>query len=207
MNVDNSLSPHGGVLVERVQPRPDRDALARLPTIAVREQIAHECVNLAYGFFSPLTGFMGSADVAAVSETMRLTSSYVWPIPIVLDVAEAELRQAGVAVGNTVLLTHQGNPLATLDVSEIFAADLTDLARQVYATTDPGPSWRAAHPELRRPFRRRRRHAWSASRSSTRPSTATGARRRSCVQSWRKSAGSAPSPTRPATCPTPATST
>ena len=143
-NVDNSLSPHGGVLVERVQPRPDHDAFAKLPRIEVREQIAHECVNLAYGFFSPLTGFMGRDDVAAVAETLRLTSGYVWPIPIVLDVAAAELRAVGAGVGDTVLLTHQGNPLATLDVSEIFAADLTELARQVYATTDP------AHPGVQR---------------------------------------------------------
>ena len=143
-HVDNSLSPHGGILVERVQPRPNRDALAALPGIEVREQIAHECVNLAYGFFSPLTGFMGSADVASVSETMRLTSGYVWPIPIVLDIPEAELRQTGVGVGDTVLLTHQGNALATLNVSEIFAADLTAMAQRIYTTTDP------AHPGVRR---------------------------------------------------------
>ena len=149
VSVDNSLSPHGGTLVERVEPRPDYAALARLPAIEVREQIAHECVNLAYGFFSPLTGFMGSADVAVVSETMRLSSGYVWPIPIVLDVAEAELRGAGpigqgIRAGDTVLLTHRGNPLATLDVSEIFAADRSELARRVYATTDP------AHPGVQR---------------------------------------------------------
>lgn len=144
MPVDNSLSPHGGVLVERVRPRPDRGELARLPAIAVREQIAHECVNIAYGFFSPLTGFMGSDDVASVAETMRLTDGYIWPIPIVLDIAAAELQQAGVGVGDTVLLTHQDNPLATLDVSEIFTADRTDLARQVYDTDDP------AHPGVQR---------------------------------------------------------
>ena len=143
-NVDNSLSPHGGILVERVQPRPDANELARLPTVEVREQIAHECVNIAYGFFSPLTGFMGSDDVASVAQTMRLTDGYVWPIPIVLDVASAELQRAGISVGDTVLLTHQGNPLATLDVSEIFAADLTELARHVYATADP------AHPGVQR---------------------------------------------------------
>ena len=143
-NVDNTLSPHGGVLVERVRPRLEGNELARLPTIEVREQIAHECINVTYGFFSPLTGFMGSADVASVAETMQLSGGYIWPIPIVLDIAEAELRNAGVGVGDTVLLTHQGNPLATLDVSEIFTADLTELARKVYATTDP------AHPGVQR---------------------------------------------------------
>ena len=39
-------------------------AWSRLP---VREQIARECVNIAYGFFSPLEGFMGRADVDSVA--------------------------------------------------------------------------------------------------------------------------------------------
>ena len=146
MNVDNSLSPHGGALIERVRPLTahDRERIAALPRIELREQIARECVNIAYGFFSPLTGFMGRADVTAVAETMRLANGLVWPIPIVLDVPDAELHQAGVSVGATVLLTHQGNPLATLDVAEIFSLDLTALAGQIYATTDP------AHPGVQR---------------------------------------------------------
>ena len=144
MTVDNSLSPHGGVLVERVRPMASSADVAGLPVVEVREQIAHECVNLAYGFFSPLTGFMGSGDVASVADSMRLTNGYVWPIPIVLDVPHSELERAGIVQGNAILLTHQGNPLATLEVSEIFAVDLTDLAGKVYGTTD------AAHPGVQR---------------------------------------------------------
>ncbi len=143
-NVDNSLSPHGGALVQRVKPLDGAASVAGLPAIEVREQIVHESVNIAHGFFSPLTGFMGSADVASVSETMRLTSGYVWPIPIVLDVSRAELERGGVSVGDTALLTHGGNPLATLDVSEIFAVDLSEMAQQVYTTTDP------EHPGVQR---------------------------------------------------------
>ena len=142
--VDNSLSPHGGRLIQRVIPLRSAEDVSGLPTIAVREQIAHECVNLAYGFFSPLTGFMGSADVESVAAAMRLANGYVWPIPIVLDVADHELRQAGVSVGDVVLLTHQGNPLATMDIDEIYSVDLEELAGQVYATTDP------AHPGVQR---------------------------------------------------------
>ena len=143
-SVDNSLSPHGGALIERVSPLSFASDVAGLPAIEVREQIAHECVNLAYGFFSPLTGFMGNADVDSVADNMRLVSGYVWPIPIVLDVPHTELLQAGVSAGDVVLLTHQGNPLATLEVSEIFEADLTELAGKVYGTTDP------AHPGVQR---------------------------------------------------------
>ena len=53
--VDNSLSPHGGVLVDRVaSPEEAARMIKGLPRLAVREQIARECVNIAYGFFSPL---------------------------------------------------------------------------------------------------------------------------------------------------------
>ena len=144
MNVDNSLSPHGGALVQSVRPTRRAAELANLPTLPVRQQIAHECVNIAYGFFSPLAGFMGSGDVESVAAAMRLSSGYVWPIPIVLDVPDAALRQAGIGVGSTALLTYQSRPLATLEVSEIFSADLTALAQQVYGTADP------AHPGVQR---------------------------------------------------------
>ena len=144
MNVDQSLSPHGGAPVERVRPLRDVSDIAGLPSIAATEPVAHECVNIAYGFFAPLTGFMGSADVASVADAMRLTSGYVWPIPIVLDVASAELQRVGISVGDTVLLTHQGNPLATLEVAEIYSVDRADLAQKVYGTSDP------AHPGVQR---------------------------------------------------------
>ena len=87
---------------------------------------------------------MGSVDVESVATAMRLGNGLVWPIPIVLDVPHDALRRLGVQVGNTVLLTHQGNPLATLDVSEIFSSDLTSLAQRVYSTADP------AHPGVQR---------------------------------------------------------
>ena len=146
MTTNNSLSPHGGALVERVRPLTVSTAatIAGLPAIPIRDQIATECVNIAYGFFSPLTGFMGRADVESVATAMRLGNGLVWPIPIVLDVPHDALRRLGVQVGNTVLLTHQGNPLATLDVSEIFSSDLTSLAQRVYSTADP------AHPGVQR---------------------------------------------------------
>jgi sulfate adenylyltransferase len=146
MPVDNSRSPHGGVLVERVQPLTSETAasVAHLPAIEVRDQIARECVNIAYGFFSPLSGFMGSADVESVASDMRLTNGLVWPIPIVMDVEASELARLGVRPGDTALLTYQGNPLATLGVSEIFEADLAALAERVYGASDP------AHPGVQR---------------------------------------------------------
>ena len=122
--VDNALSPHGGVLVERIATgREASEAIAGLARLPVREQIARECINIASGFFSPLEGFMGRADVDSVARDMKLTSGYVWSIPIVFDISEGELSRAGVKMGDSVLLTHQGQPLASLKVEEIYSYD------------------------------------------------------------------------------------
>jgi sulfate adenylyltransferase len=147
--VDNGLSPHGGCLIERVASRQDIQAkwprgLAALPSMSVRDQIARECVNIAYGFFSPLEGFMGQADVDAVAHHMTLASGYIWSIPIVFDVSQATLDRLGVKPGDALLLTCQQQPLAVLEVADIYTYDKELLARQIYGTTDP------AHPGVAR---------------------------------------------------------
>ncbi len=145
--VDNALSPHGGVLVERIATAGEAaEAIAGLVRLPVREQIARECVNIAYGFFSPLKGFMGRADLDSVARQMRLANGYVWSIPIVFDISEDELGLTGVKTGDSVLLTHQGQPLATLKVEEVYSYDKEFLAQQVYGTTDQ------AHPGVLRTY-------------------------------------------------------
>jgi sulfate adenylyltransferase len=138
MAADNSLSPHGGELKVSVAPSSEAAHLVTgLPRLAVNEQIAREAINLAYGVFSPLDGFMGSADLDSVVRSMRLSSGLVWSIPIILDVSQAEWAAAGVSPGGRVLLSHQGQPLAILDVAEVYGYDKGVMAQNVYGTTDP----------------------------------------------------------------------
>ena len=145
-SVDNSLSPHGGVLVERVQPLRDggQENVLNYVKIPVRDQLARECVNIAYGFFSPLQGFMGRADLDSVARNMTLAGGYVWSIPILFDRSSAELERLEITPGDTVLLTYQDQPLATLQVEEIYDYDREYLCQQVYGTTDQ------AHPGVQR---------------------------------------------------------
>ena len=131
--------------MERVSPPGEASDLIRgLPRLAVRDQIAHECVDIAYGFFSPLEGFMGSGDLSSVAGNMTLASGYVWSIPIVCDVSTEELDSLGVGPGDSLLLTSQDQPLAVLEVQEIYSYDKERLAQQVYGTTD------MAHPGVQR---------------------------------------------------------
>jgi sulfate adenylyltransferase len=138
MAADNILSPHGGELKVSVA-SPDRAThlVTGLPKVAVSEQIAHEAINLSYGVFSPLEGFMGRADLDSVVKTMRLPDGLVWSIPIVLDLSPSNWAATGAAPGDRVLLTHQGQPLAALDVSEVFTYDKSVMAQNVYGTVDP----------------------------------------------------------------------
>ncbi len=145
--VDNTLSPHGGEIVERVAPgHIARDRIRGLKSVALRGQTARECVSIAYGFFSPLEGFMARADVDAVNNDMRLASGYVWSIPIVFDISLEEVKQLGLQEGDTLLLTYQDRPLATLEIEEIYAYDMEHMARSVYGTKDEG------HPGVRRTY-------------------------------------------------------
>ncbi len=145
MAVDNTLSPHGGELKVSVAGHGDAGHSPNgLPRLPVRDQIAREVVNLSYGFFSPLNGFMDRRDVDSVVRRMTLADGTVWSIPIVLDVSAGVLAAHGLQTGGRVLLTYQDQPLAVLEISDIFDYDRDFLAQQVYGTTD------AAHPGVER---------------------------------------------------------
>ena len=145
--VDNTLSPHGGTLIERIaSPQEASEKIRGLPRVEVRDQIAREIVNIAYGFFSPLTGFMGRTDVDSVARHMTLASGYVWSVPIVFDISQAELDLLGATTGDSLLLAYQDQPLAVLEIEENFSYDKEFLAQQVFGTTD------TAHPGVMRTY-------------------------------------------------------
>jgi sulfate adenylyltransferase len=135
--------PSPPVPVERLLPLDE--AVARLATVQGAGQIALDSRQqadvhcLAVGAFSPLTGFLGSADHESVCATMRLRSGAVWSMPVVLavDAATAAQRRRGETI---VLLGEDGEPLALLDVEEVYRVDLTAEVERCYGTADP------AHP-------------------------------------------------------------
>ena len=146
--VNNALSPHGGKLVDRVlDPARGREkakkAKIKLPIDGSR---ATEIMSIAYGFFSPVEGFMGHKEVDSVCKDMRLASGYIWSIPIIFDISESEIKAKGLKEGDTLLLTYQNQPFATMDLEEIFSYDKTLMAQKVYGTTEE------KHPGVKRTF-------------------------------------------------------
>jgi len=141
--VEHLVAPHGGVLTELLVDQQRGDDLRA----ASRDWVSWDLTPrqlcdlelLATGGLSPLRGFLGSADHAAVCADLRLADGTLWPIPVTLDVTEEVAGRLG--VGATVgLRDPEGVLLAALHVEELYRPDRSAEAEAVFGTLDP------AHP-------------------------------------------------------------
>jgi sulfate adenylyltransferase len=136
------ISPHGGVLVDRVANPDRREALiaeaAGFPVVRINARAASDLELIATGGYSPIEGFFNQADYVAVRDTMRLASGAAWSLPITLAVSNEEAES--LKPGDSVALVHDGLLLAVLSLEEKYRYDKEKEAQAVYRTTD------AAHP-------------------------------------------------------------
>jgi sulfate adenylyltransferase len=138
-----TIAAHGGRLIDRTAPAAEaaawRARAPELPAVMLDARQLSDVEMIAIGGFSPLTGFQGSRDYAAVLDGMHLTSGPVWPIPVVLGV-EPEVA-SDLVIGRPVALHGPDARLvAVLHLEEKFDAEPEREARQVYRTTEE------AHP-------------------------------------------------------------
>jgi sulfate adenylyltransferase len=133
------VEPYGGTLVDRVAKAGAALKLAAdaatAPKIALSERSLCDVICIATGAYSPLEGFMGSADYGSVIDNMRLANGMVWPIPIVLPIEESlanRLKPGDIAS----LVDASFNMVATIEVSEIYHADHARETLKVYGTVD-----------------------------------------------------------------------
>jgi sulfate adenylyltransferase len=107
--------------------------------------------------FAPLRGFMGTADVAAVTERGMLADGTPWPVLVTLEVPAD-----GVPADrdHLVLQDQEGSPLAVLAITERFAAPRSGAAGDLAPAAGPvrlaGPVTALREPE-HGPFRQLRR--------------------------------------------------
>jgi sulfate adenylyltransferase len=124
------IAPHGGTLVDRTGGRPD--GIDLLERIALTSRELSDLELLACGALSPLEGFMGRDDYESVLESMRLVNGLPWALPVCLAVVEPP-RADRVA-----LVAPSGDPVAVLDVEDVYEYDKEREAEQAFRTTDPG---------------------------------------------------------------------
>jgi sulfate adenylyltransferase len=140
---DHLVPPYGGALVGGVvddeRASELRKASTHWPSCDLTPRHQCDLELLLSGAFSPLRGFLGSADVASVCADMRLSDGTLWPIPVTLDVPDELATQVGPGA-SVALRDPEGVMLAALHVEEVYRPDRRAEAQGVFGTTDP------AHP-------------------------------------------------------------
>ena len=136
----HQVEPYGGKLVDLVVDPWSGAKLKELskafPRITLTIRQLSDLELLLNGSFSPLTGFMARKDCDPVVDRMRLADGTLWPIPITLDVSEAEAGR--LEPGQTVALCDaEGFMPAVLHVEDVWPYDKNAEAEKVFGTTDP----------------------------------------------------------------------
>jgi sulfate adenylyltransferase len=133
-----SIDPHGGTLVDRLLTGDALEAAKAkaqsLPKLTIDTYAAFDVDCIAKGIFSPLTGFMGEAQVKSVMDNMEVSPGVPWAIPILLAASNAEAD--GFEIGSEIALEDdEGDIAAILTLSEKFDVDRTALVEKVYRTS------------------------------------------------------------------------
>src|SRR5260370_30281345 len=122
---DHLVRPYGGVLVDVVVDDERafelRKASPDWPSYDLSPRQLCDLELLLSGAFSPLRGFLGSADLASVCADMPLSDGTLWPVPITLHVPDAPAAHVGPAA-SAALPDPEGAILAALHVEAVYQA-------------------------------------------------------------------------------------
>ncbi len=150
MTQTDPIAPHGGALVDLLVRGAEAEKLEqeaeKLPKILVNQRELSDLEMLAVGALSPLTGFLGEKDYRSILETMHLSNGLAWTIPVTLSLAEDEVKRIGGAEAVALVPSEGAQPLAVLEVGEVFERDRQAEALGVFLTEDlEHPGVKALH--------------------------------------------------------------
>jgi sulfate adenylyltransferase len=137
---DTTIAPHGGDLVDLLVPEGRREATRaeadHLPKLVVNARELCDLEMLTVGALSPLRGFVGEADYVSVLETMHLTNGLAWSIPVTLSLTEDDVKRIGAGGSVALLPWEAGDPIAVVEVAEVFKRDRQKESVGVFGTED-----------------------------------------------------------------------
>jgi len=137
---DTAIAPHGGDLVDLLVPEGRREATRaeadHLPKLVVNARELSDLEMLTVGALSPLRGFVGEADYVSVLETMHLTNGLAWSIPVTLSLTDDDVKRIGAGGSVALLPWEAGDPIAVVEVAEVFKRDRQKESLGVFGTED-----------------------------------------------------------------------
>jgi sulfate adenylyltransferase len=141
--MDHLVKPHGKekvlkpLLVEGDELVAERARAATLERITITSRETGDAIMMGIGGFTPLAGFMGSADWKGVCTDMTLADGTFWPIPVTVSVTAEDA--AGIREGQEITLVDEetDTDMAIMTVAEKYSIDKALECNEVFRTTDP----------------------------------------------------------------------
>jgi sulfate adenylyltransferase len=141
--MDQLVKPHGKdgklkpLLLEGAELAEEQKRAATLKQINITSRETGDAIMMGIGGFTPLEGFMGSADWKSVVTDMQMGDGTFWPIPVTVSVTkeDADAITDGEAV--TLIDEDHGTVMAVLTVEEKYTIDKELECKEVFKTTDP----------------------------------------------------------------------
>ncbi len=141
--MDQLVRPHGKekvlkpLLLQGTELANERARAKTLPRIPITSRETGDAIMMGIGGFTPLAGFMGSADWKGVCTEMKTADGTFWPIPITVSVTEEDAK--GLKEGSEVTLFDEetGTDMAILTVQEKYTIDKTLECKEIFRTDDP----------------------------------------------------------------------
>ncbi len=141
------IAPHGGMLINRIIPENQRDAMLtraeKAPKVELSAVSLSDVMLIAMGVVSPLKGFMEQADYRRVVHDMHLETGEPWTIPITLPV-DTEVANSLEIGQDVALVDENGQLVGLLELGDKYTYDKEVEAENVYRTTEE------AHPGVAR---------------------------------------------------------
>lgn len=152
-NINNQirtvLAAHGptGQLTDLLLPKGSaewtetRNAAQLLPEVVLSHRHMCDIELILNGGFSPLSGFLTKAEYDGVVNDMRLPCGTLFPVPICLDVDEAKAKEIEASGKSEIVLKDQeGNPIAVMNVQDMWTADKQNEAQQCWGGDPEHPA-------------------------------------------------------------------
>jgi sulfate adenylyltransferase len=142
------VRPHGGRSLELLIPAgellvSERARARSLSPVRVSSREKGDLIMLGIGGFTPLDGFMSRADWQGVCDGCRTAAGLFWPIPITLSTDPDSAATFKTGADIALLDPENGEPLATMKVTEKYAINKAHECATVFGTTD------LAHPGVK----------------------------------------------------------
>jgi sulfate adenylyltransferase len=157
MTMAQLVNPHGKekklkpLLLEGAALAEGQKRAKTLKKITITSRETGDTIMLGIGGFTPLDGFMGSADWKGVCTNMKLSDGTFWPIPVTVSASKEDAQAIKVGQEITLVDEETGTDMAIMTVREKYTIDKALECQEVFKTTDlehPGVAMVMAQKEV-----------------------------------------------------------